>query len=456
MIGRSATVTILLLSLAGLAGCHQPPAPPPVRPPTAGYWFDSFRARRQRLTRPEFLAGAAKVKLTPTRRGVRIAGHGVFRKHSRGVLDDLWGRVLYLDSGPQAVVLVSLDFIGWMYPRTQRIRARVTRRHPHSIIIAATHNHDGPDTEGIWGPGLLGMVPTRSGVDQRYLDRVERRVARAILRAVARARPARLYLGRFPVPEGLAVNLREPEDLPLVATVLRAADARDDSTIGTVINWGNHAEALQDHNRWLSADWPGVMCREVDLALGGVTLFFSAPAGGMIEPANRPDDPEPQRLAFCRHLGGSLAAGAINLAIGGMESCDQPEILLAWQPVRFSLQPGSTIALVFRLGLLEPRPLPAGRLLSEMELIDLGKLQIATVPAELTPAVGRLLEARLTAPYHMLITLGLDHLGYVITHRQWADARFEYERSMSLGPDTVDTLVEGIEGLTTTLRSARR
>jgi hypothetical protein len=447
------TLAILVVSFGlFLESClgTVPPAPPPA-PPPAGYWFDTFRSRRAQLSRPDFIAGSARVKLTPSRRGVRIAGHGHYRKHAKGVLDDIYARILYLDSGREAVVLISLDFIGFMLPRVERIRSRVSRENRRIILIASTHNHAGPDTEGLWGSALLGLIPLKSGIDPEYLAWVEQRVARGILRAVATARPARLYLGRFLAPEGLAVNMREPEDVPREVTVLRVA-GREGFTIGTVVNYGNHAESLQDKNRWLSADWPGVLCREVDMALGGVTLFFSGPAGGMLEPANHPDDPEPKRLAFREYLGGSLAAGVIGQAIGGMEEIRRPRLEVFNHRFELPIHAEGLVALAMDLHLLEPRPLRDNHLTTEAALVDLGDLQLITVPGEITPEVGRDISRSLDAPYRMIVTLGMDHLAYMISDRQWKDPRFDYEREMSLGSGTTDLVLDALHTLITQSR----
>ncbi len=441
------SVWLVALLCAGWAGCAGAPEPlPPVPPPLAGYWYDTFRDHRTALQEPGLIAGAARIVVTPARRGVRVAGHGHYRKHSVGVLDDLYARVLYLDTGAGAVALVSLDFIGWMHPRVERIRARVSERYPGSILIGSTHNHDGPDTEGLWGEPVFGLLPIKAGVDRVYLDWVERRIAGAILAAVARARPARLRVGSFEAPAGLVVNMREPDDVPLTVGVLRAETLAGD-TIGTLVDFGNHAEALQDDNRWISADWPGTLCAEVDRALGGTTLFFSGPAGGMLEPANAPSDPEPDRIAFMRRLGGALAAGTIRLAIDGMEPLSGVRVHRAAERIELPLDPGGTVALVMRLGLLEPRPLHDGRLSTEMAIVDLGELQLVTIPGEITPEVGRAVAAKLPGPHRFIITLGLDHLGYMISDRQWADPEFAYERSMSLGPDTTRLVLEAVDRL---------
>ncbi|NMB74193.1 MAG: hypothetical protein GYA21_03585 [Myxococcales bacterium] len=430
-----------LFAALALAACAAPPRLPPLPPPAAGYPFDLFRARRLAEKEPQFIAGTARVRLTPPA-GVRIAGHG-FNKHARAVLDDIWARVLYLDSGREAVALVSLDLIGLSLSRVERIRQRVTKDQSATILIGCTHNHAGPDTLGLWGPAILYLLPVRSGIDPAYLEWLEERVARAVVRAALGARPARLYAGEFLVPEGLIRNLREAEDVPRQARFLWAADW-DERTIGSLVVFGAHAESLQDNNRLLSADFPGVLYREADAALGGVTLFLSGPAGGMIEPANEPEDPEPARLAFREKLGGALA----HLLIEEVFSRRLREIPGAALQVKTTtldlpIQEGGLIDLARKLSLLDERPLYAGLLRAEMALLRVGPLSLLTLPGEATPELGRKLAERLQAPIPMVLTVMMDELGYFLSGRQWQDARFDYERSMSLGPEMEEELLAG-------------
>ncbi len=433
---------LVLVSAVGCAGAR--PLLPDVPEPAAGYWFDDFRQARVRLDEPELLAGAAKVRITP-RSGVRIAGHG-FNKHAKGILDDLWVRALYLDTGEEAVALVSLDLIGLSAPRIKRIRQRISRRHALRILVAATHNHAGPDSLGFWGPAVFGLLPTRSGIDEAYMERVEKAAARAVILAVARARPARLGLGRFLMPEGLAVNLREPGDVERTVRLMRLSDSSG-MTIATVVHYANHAESLQDRNRWLSADFPGVLYRELDAILGGVTLFFTGPAGGMIEPSNDPADDEAERLAFREKLGGSLAAGTLRAVIAGLRKPAPAPLRLRTMRLVLPLQADGLLRLAMNLGLMDPRPVAGEQIETEMALLDWGELSMLFLPGEPSPELGRALRARLKGDLRMVIGVALDELGYLLSDRQWADARFEYERSMSVGPAAANRIMQALECL---------
>jgi hypothetical protein len=49
------------------------------------------------------------------------------------------------------------------------------------VLITSTHNHQGPDTVGIWG-----MDPLHDGKYPRYLQFVDREIAKAITQAAIR------------------------------------------------------------------------------------------------------------------------------------------------------------------------------------------------------------------------------------------------------------------------------
>jgi hypothetical protein len=56
-------------------------------------------------------------------------------------------------------------------------------------------------------------------------------------------------------------------------------DALDGSPIATHVNYGCHPTTLGPDNLLYSADYPGVLCRIVDEAVGGVTIFSTGPQG---------------------------------------------------------------------------------------------------------------------------------------------------------------------------------
>ena len=120
---------------------------------------------------------------------VFIAGFGDNRA-ATGYHDRLWARGVVLDRAGVRIAIVSLDLIGYTKNEVDTARALIS---PASGIdfasIASTHQHEGPDTLGIWGPDSL-----TSGIDFGYLDFVNSTIADCIDEAAQNLTPARVYL----------------------------------------------------------------------------------------------------------------------------------------------------------------------------------------------------------------------------------------------------------------------
>ena len=106
---------------------------------------------------------------------VYMAGFGNNRQ-ATGYHDRLWARGVVLDRKGKRVAIVAVDLIGYFKNEIDTIRGLVS---PSSnvdfVLVASTHQHEGPDTLGIWGANELS-----SGIDYGYLDFVNATVADCI------------------------------------------------------------------------------------------------------------------------------------------------------------------------------------------------------------------------------------------------------------------------------------
>ena len=111
--------------------------------------------------------GIAEVDVTPEvgKKPVYLAGFGQNRKATK-VHDPIMVRAVVLADGAQKIALVSADVVGLFLPSVERVRAELPGF--KYVLVSATHNHEGPDTLGLWGAS-----PFTSGVDPDYLARVE-------------------------------------------------------------------------------------------------------------------------------------------------------------------------------------------------------------------------------------------------------------------------------------------
>jgi len=209
--------------------------------------------------------GAASVDITPPL-GMQLEGYEVRVGGASGVHDRLHARALVVEgAGGTTVALVVADLIQ-VDARLQGLIAAEVREQTgitrDRLQLAGTHTHSGPRL----------LEPSEA----------ERTIGHAIAGAVARAwgerreAVAAVGIGRV---DGIGAN-RRPNGGPVDdrVTVTRFDDIAG-QPIATHVNYGCHPTTLGPNNLLYSADYPGVLCRLVDEALGGVTMFSTGPQG---------------------------------------------------------------------------------------------------------------------------------------------------------------------------------
>src|SRR5262245_25381416 len=229
---------------------------------------------------------------------VWMAGFGNGRD-ALGYHDRLWARGIVVDGDGGRVAIVTLDLIGYFVNEIETIRAMIA---PASgidyAIVTSTHQHEGPDTLGLWGPDEL-----TTGIDTGYLDFVNGAAADCIDEAAAHLRQARVRfattttagvsLGIDPEDDGLGVAdgkvLAGDEQLApatggrIVDTTLALMQFQTRgapfSTIATLANFGSHPESLGSSNQLITADFPGFARQALEARYGGLAVWVSGDLG---------------------------------------------------------------------------------------------------------------------------------------------------------------------------------
>jgi hypothetical protein len=403
--------------------------------------------------------------------GIYMAGFG----HDRialGCHDDLWARVIVLEAGRQKVALVSVDFVGTIvhgrYYGFGRVREMID---PvlglDAILFSSTHNHEGPDTLGLWGPSEFvdGKFP-------RYLQFVDRQIARAVTLAAepAAMRPATVVAARAtpataPGLRGLQVRTgcRPPFFFDEELRALRFLD-EESQTIATLINWNTHPESLEDENTEISSDFIHFVRERVENELGGTAVYFTGDLGaveivgdtcvGGADPhgedgTNEFDSRDDIGFPRTQQLGELVGAAAL-AALREGEVLPVTDLLVESETYRVS---GSNAAFLAAntLGILDLdlqafdiRNCPPGAVICvpvEQSLLTLSDqngtplVQLVTLPGEVFPElVYGVAEHRrtdcpeadtgappepsireaMTAPYRLFLGLSPDELGYIV------------------------------------------
>jgi len=430
----------------------------------------------------ELMAGAAKVVITPTVNvedpyadPVYIGGWDI--RVAVGIHDELYARSLVVRSKGTTIAIVEVDLVGLFYADVQEIRAMVDPSLGiDHIIVASTHNHEGPDTMGLWGPD-----PFVSGVDPAYMIFVKQQIVSCIETAAKEMEESELEVAYTSVP-GIMANGRDPGLVYPDLIVMRFEGGKG-KTIATVLSFAGHPEVLdgEPFNYLISADYLAYVYEYIEDRLGGVAVFLNGALGGMITPdvdgvfdgMETPGLPVNRTFEMAEEIGSRLASAAVE-ALEDAEVCKNTNIILKKTTVDVPLENDD-----FRLLSSQPVPailtrdlytngeldtsamdisdwfglppntvnLPLGEdLRTEINVVKIGFIEMVTVPGELLPKLGhQLTETIMTCKYNIIIGLGNDELGYIIPFEDWDPTK--YEESMSVGPQTAPIIMDALQAL---------
>lgn len=484
---RPLRAAIAAFLCAGVAAAQEPHGAPPAQ---------DLRLPRAETEIGVLRAGAAAIDITPDPQAstVWLAGFGNGRR-ATGVHDPLWARAIVCDDGRSRIAVVACDLIGLFHEQAAEARRRVSpAAGVDLVVVCSLHDHEGPDTMGLWGE-----TPFDSGIDRAYLDRVTGAIARAVEEAAAALVPVRMRVTTFRTgAEGFIRDSRRPlvyADSGVIARFVRADDGR---TVATLVGWQNHPETLSDENTLVTSDFPHYVRAAVEEALSGTAVYVSGAVGGLMTPLGvtvpGPDGPvSASTFEKAEALGRNVARVALD-ALGSAETVERAEIrarvLGTAVPVanpRFLLasQIGVLDRVIITDGVVRDASgrvvhedeRAAGRvgIATEVGAIRIGPLAILLIPGEIYPEIvyggvenppgadfaGAEAEtppldaaAREISGVRHVFPLGLasDEIGYLIPRAEWdaappwlyGDTDGPYGEVNSCGPDAAGVVHRAI------------
>ena len=245
---------------------------------------------------------------------------------SLGSDDPLYATALVAQSGDRSIAIVGVDLVKIRRDLADAAIAQASRRKKidrDAVMICPSHNHSSP------------FIPMGGPNNQDYLATLPKLIADSIEQAHQAMQPARMYLGRSLVYEGLhnrrvvsktdglALNtwLTKLNDLQQTPQVLGTEgpidpelwvarfDTLDGRVLGALVNFTCHP-SLHDRIRLktLSADFPGVIADHMADAYGHevLTVFTQGAAGNI--------NPNSQFIPDWREKAAVFAAAAVSAA----------------------------------------------------------------------------------------------------------------------------------------------
>jgi hypothetical protein len=421
-----------------------------------------------------------------------------------GVHDDLWARAIIFEQGETRIGIVVVDLVGWFYADVVATRtlAESAGLKLDYLLVASTHNHEGPDTMGLWG-----RTETSGGYDEDYAAAVRQASVDALTQAAADLREVGTFtVGSVDVSDwhetGTSILVRDSRDPVVIDEALGAALITDTAgeTIATLVHFGNHPEAMADENVLITSDFPAPLRSGLEELYGGTAIYLNGTVGGLMTPLGvtvYDEDGKGWRDYTFERLDvmGRVMTDMAQQAIVTGQDATAPSIAAAAGIFRLPVDNWGFQGM-FLSGIIgretfdwdDSQIIEEGNIPTietEMAWLRIGPLELLTVPGELFPEVaiggydgshvgdpgntvvdpdnknppdlsaapeGPYLKERLAGSPSWIIGMGNDEVGYFVPPydfqldeiNPWFDepAGDHYEETNSLGPQTVPLLEE--------------
>ncbi|MBT3180279.1 MAG: hypothetical protein HOB40_07045 [Candidatus Marinimicrobia bacterium] len=376
------------------------------------------------------------------------------QRPAQGVHDDIWARVMVLETGDTRLAIVGLDAVGFLHDEVVDIRKSLAESlELDYCIIASTHNHEGPDLVGIWGESFLS-----SGVNPDYMEDVKSKTKIAIEEAVAQLRPAKLRFAQDLVNGArFVMDTRKPEELDAGLRIIQAIDIEADTTLGSLVSWGNHPETLWSENLLITSDFPHYIRETVEKGIhrdgttlvegiGGTAVYMSSSVGGLMTtrpPFEIPDMFTGEMLTgatFEKTEAQGQNIGYLLLrALSGDQSVDITEssISIMAKTVLLPLE-NNYWKLGFALGVIKHGLSGWMEVRTEVAAFKIGPASFLSIPGEIYPEIVNggvvsppgqdypispievpYLRSIMDGQFKFVFGLANDEIGYIIPKSEW-------------------------------------
>jgi len=238
-------------------------------------------------------AGFGRTNINPPM-GISIRGYYKPR-YAEAILDDLEVNAIALQCGADKVILISVDHCGIEQKLSTEFRkavSEVTGVPEGCIYLSATHTHTGPQM----------TFSTEDELVKEYTSFVKRRIVDASKFAVDDLQDAKMgygqgkapnvaFIRRYVMKDGSVMTnpgVNNPDIVRPVGetdesvSVLRF-DRKDAESI-VFVNFANHPDTVGGNK--ISADWPGLLRKNVEKILDGTKCIFFNGAQGDVNHVN--------------------------------------------------------------------------------------------------------------------------------------------------------------------------
>ena len=376
--------------------------------------FGQNKINEQALVR----IGVSQINITPEEPTL-LAGYSDRNTPFTGVHDSLYASALYFSDEKNKTLFITADLVGFSFAFVDETRKLIFARTgipTENIMIAAVHNHSGPEMKTyenynypeflkeklirLSADAMKNPVPFKMGIGKGSCNlNINRRAEFA---------DGSIWLGKN--PEGACDH-----ELDAVKFV-----DMNNKTIAVLINWPCHGTVEGSDNYQISGDWPGRTASYIRKQEGkNVVVAVTAGASANINPIYCPGDKWYQDLDAVGYHVGKEACNAIKS--------------IEFYPIKTLQTTNAVMTFPGKKGGIDHLPHASYESAPDREIrlstIKIGNLVLSGVSGELMTEIG--MDIKKQSPYSetMIITHCNGSSGYICTDKAFTEGGYEVQVS---------------------------
>ncbi len=239
-------------------------------------------------------------------------------KPAEGVHDNIYARAVLLEVDGVEIFIFNVDFIELEEWSCNEIKGSMAEEYglkANCILLSATHNHHSVMSyHKHWNTGVFS---------QEYYDFYVRTVKTAYEACHRSLEECRMFSGKGMVQGYYGSRIYYGENADNEVILLECRN-REGAVIAGICNWAVHSTVLDPENTFLTADYAGAVCNELERLRGYYPAMIVGAAGDCSNRAWRQgtDYGELERISrgAAAEINGITCSGELNLRFEG-ESC---------------------------------------------------------------------------------------------------------------------------------------
>ncbi len=402
----------------------------------------------------EVYAGISKVTINPIKHGlkVQLGGYGERQgKPALGTHDETWAKILTLKNEGKYLFLITLDIchVPWSLVEHTVKKTHLPFINNDNIVIMASHTHAGLEGMSLDERNIVNN-PNIGIFDAQVLEYISSQLSKGIQESARNLFPVTFSSGRIET-KGFNKNRRD-ENLPTDPYLSVLRFDKDNKPWVVFVNFTAHETIMTPNEMLLSAGYPGIIQRTVEIFYPGVTCMFSNGAEGDVAPAGYQGSSSWESM---ENYGLSLARIVIDI----IKDLKPEPIKIFKHNVLWKDLPGKQVAPDFFkiagdeynvseeiVNAMINQLFPSK---ASFHLIQINDCGIVTFPGEPITEIGmnvkqKLINHGIKTP--IVTSLTNDLIGYILTEKEYNKSGYEVTASF-YGPELCKIILSTIDEL---------